>query len=166
MNLRKAWLLGFGVCLGAGPAASPSLTGRVLLGFQGLTPASGLKVSSNGLNPTRTDDQGIFVLSLPPGSKPGTRVKLELVKTNHCILSPYNGEVVIPDDQGSVRPIEIRLLRSDSRQSNSEDCIARFIEAVAQRPRGLTRREEKPTPVELPLELQAWAGQQCVFRRK
>jgi hypothetical protein len=162
MNLRRAWVLSCWVCLGAGPAASPSLTGRVLLGFQGLTPASGMKVSSNGLNPTRTDDQGVFVLSLPPGSKPGTRIKIELVKAGHCILSPYNGEVVVPDDQGSARPVEIRLLRSDSRQSNSEDCIARFIEVVAQRPRSLMHREEKQAPIELPLELQAWASRQGV----
>lgn len=100
-----------------------------------------------GLNPTRTDSEGIFVLSMRPSTQVGERIKLEIDKPGYCILSPFNGEVVVPGDK---RPIEMRLLRSGSKQGTTQDCIAKFIEGVANKPKSPTRLEQKPEPLDLP----------------
>lgn len=162
MKRERLWLLGMLCWIGAGAASTPTLTGRVFLGFQGLTPAPKVKVSLGGINPARTDDSGVFVLSLPPSTQPGARIKLELSKLGFCIWSPFNGEVVVPDDRGDTRPIEVRLLRSDSKQSNTEDCMARFIDAVAGKPRTPTPSAQNPAPLDLPRELKQWAERQGV----
>ena len=168
MKWERAGLLLL-VWLGHGAAASasagPALTGRVLLGFQGVVPAAQVKLSLAGLSPTRTDDGGVFVLSLPPNSHPGIRIKIEIAKPGYCILSPYNGEVVVPEDHGTTHPIEMRLLRSESKQGTSEDCLAKVIEAAANKPKQLTQLGQpgqQPEQLDLPREIKGWLERQGV----
>lgn len=82
----------------------------------------------------------------------------------YCVLHPFNGEVVLRTEGAVV----VRLLRSPSLRSNTEDCLARFIEAVTQRPKpmSIAAAGDKPPPLDLPKELQAWATEQGVTLSK
>jgi hypothetical protein len=73
-----------------------------------------------------------------------------------------HGEVGVPDVNGDTHLVEVRLVRSDSKQSDSEDCIARFIATVADRLRPLVHVEQKPEPLDLQRELGAWDERQGV----
>lgn len=147
-------------CLGSAPAAAASISGKVVLGAGGSTPATRVKLSIAGANSTATDSGGNFVLPLPSSSRPGGRVKLDIGMPGYCVLSPFNGEVVVQAAAGEGPRVELRLLRSESPMSSVEDCLARFIANVAGRPKSAPNPEQGQEFVDLQKELQAWASRQ------
>jgi hypothetical protein len=61
-----------------------------------------------------TDDQGMFVISLPADAKPGQEVVFMHSKNNYEIFFPYRGALRLPAPGSPPPVIEIHMLPRDS----------------------------------------------------
>lgn len=140
---HTATLVGLWLISGVAQAAGPRvLTGRVYIGASAARPAAGFPVTRDGQDPTRTDSQGVFTIPLPSSRVPGKRIKLDVDKPGYCILYPPGGEVVVPEDLGEEKAVELRLLRSGS--NPTRDCIANFIAEAANKAVRTAAKKDDP----------------------